>query len=55
MPLFRGYRKPNQPWKIHQTVTHKIEKKKASHLALATYGLVFMCCFAMIPLYRVFC
>ena len=51
----RGYRKPHQPWKEHQTLHHKVEKKKTTHLAIASYGLVFVCCFAMIPLYRLFC
>lgn len=51
----RAYRKPHQPWKMHQTVSHKIERKKTTHLAIASYGLVFVCCFAMIPVYRLFC
>ena len=53
--VLRAYRKPQTPWKIHQTLEHKIERKKTTHLAIAMYGFVFVCCFAMIPLYRLFC
>lgn len=53
--MLRGFRKPHQPWRVHQTLSHKVERKKTTHLAIASYGLVFVACFAMIPLYRLFC
>lgn len=33
----------------------KNNKKKYGYLQFGLYGLVFACCFAGIPLYRVFC
>ena len=54
----RPKKKQSLPFQIQQRKIEeqaKKDKTKYGYLQFGLYGLIFACCFAGIPLYRVFC